>query len=112
MERKKATQGVAFFLRVKKDSRYLFFAGLELPRHPSLAHAGSEANFESDDVEYRLGAMTHEIDDYSAAMTGAGFEIRETHVIDGSEELGRAIPAAAKYVGAPLLVVFTGRRAA
>ncbi len=78
---------------------------------PEMAAAGIEANFTAAGVEYRLGAERHTARDYVRAIEAAGFEIaaREAHA--GDEALTRETPSARKYVGRPLLLVITARRA-
>jgi SAM-dependent methyltransferase len=78
--------------------------------HPRMAEAGSEANFEDEGVEYRLGAERHGIDDYIAAMRAAGLEAGEPREWAGDEALALAIPKARRYVGFPLLLVLVGRK--
>jgi len=79
--------------------------------HPELAASGIEANFESDDIEYRLGAEQHSVDDYLNHMDDAGFtELRwSEHSI--SEDFLEKLPSAAKYRGRPMLLVIEGSRA-
>lgn len=80
--------------------------------YPELAHAGLEANFEEGGREIRLGAARHTVEDYLGGIAEAGFRgvrVRE-HV--GDEELARAVPGAAKYLGRPLLLLIEAVRPA
>jgi SAM-dependent methyltransferase len=72
--------------------------------HPACAAAGIEANFERGDVEYRLGAIRHSVDDYLNALCDAGFQGVQLQEFTGDEALASAVPAARKYVGQPLLL--------
>lgn len=78
--------------------------------HPDLAHAGVEANFELDGVEYRLGAEGHTTADYLDSMRGAGFEEVRCRTLNGDAELASAVPAAAKYLHRPMLLLIEARR--
>lgn len=77
---------------------------------PEMAAAGIEANFESEGVEYRLGAERHTRDDYLRALEHAGFGIALCKAFDGDEALAREAPSARKYVGRPLLLVIEAGR--
>ncbi len=78
--------------------------------HPDLAAAGIEANFELDDVEYRLGAEEHTVDDFLNALSLNGFRIKSLREFVGDEELVRQIGWAKKYLGRPLLVLIEAGR--
>jgi SAM-dependent methyltransferase len=78
--------------------------------HPELAAAGSEANFQRHGVEYRLGAHRHSIGDYLNAIEDAGFPRATPHELAPDEELARAVPAAQRYLGRPLLLAIETRR--
>jgi ubiquinone/menaquinone biosynthesis C-methylase UbiE len=73
--------------------------------HPSMAEAGKEANFQHDGTEYRLGAVRHTLPDYVTAFEQAGFGTITVDEYVGDEELAQVEPAAARFVGFPLLVV-------
>jgi hypothetical protein len=45
--------------------------------HPWMAAAGKEAHFVRDGQEYGLGAEPHTVDDFVAAVEGAGFTLEE-----------------------------------
>jgi SAM-dependent methyltransferase len=77
--------------------------------HPAMAEAGKEANFQRDGTEYRLGAVRHTLADYVSAFEQAGFSGIDVEEYVGDEELARVEPAAARFVGFPLLIVITGR---
>jgi len=79
--------------------------------HPAMAQAGLEANFERDGVEYRLGANRHAVDDYLTAMEDAGFRRLRAHEFAGDEALAHEVPAAARYLGQPLLLAVEALRA-
>jgi SAM-dependent methyltransferase len=74
--------------------------------HPAMALAGKEARFVEGDIEYRLGAHMHVLDDYHEALKEAGFSVDTVAELSGPPELADALPSKAKYVGFPLLVVF------
>ena len=77
--------------------------------HPEPARAGVEANFEQDGTEYRLGAEPHTTEDYLERIWEAGFrELRwREHDVDPS--LTTEVPAAARYLGRPLLLLVEAR---
>lgn len=79
--------------------------------HPTMAAAGIEANFTHNGVEYRLGAHLHTTDCYLAAVLEAGFVEVGIHEFVGDEALAAAVPRARAYLGAPVLLVLTARRA-
>jgi SAM-dependent methyltransferase len=74
--------------------------------HPAMSAAGKEAHFERDGVEYRLGAVHHELADYRAAFEAAGFEGIDVSEHAGDEALVARNPDWARYRGFPMLVVF------
>lgn len=80
--------------------------------HPHLALAGIEANFEQGGTEYRLGAQPYTVDDYLNGIADAGFERLECREYLGDESLVADVPAAAKYLGKPLLLLIRAERAA
>ena len=73
--------------------------------HPAMAAAGKEARYITGSVEYRLGAVKHVTDDYTGALERAGFRTVAIEEIDGNESLAEALPAQAKYVGFPMLLI-------
>lgn len=73
--------------------------------HPAMAAAGKEARYITGSVEYRLGAVKHVTDDYTNALERAGFRTVSIEEIDGNEALAEAMPAQAKYVGFPMLLI-------
>jgi len=78
--------------------------------HPWLAEAGKEANFTLGDREYRLGAETHTIADYTEAMQAVGFSQINTTIYNVDQALIEEVPAAEKYLDRPLLVVIESHR--
>ena len=72
--------------------------------HPEMAAAGIEANFESDGVEYRLGARRYTVGDYLTAIADAGFGRVRAYEFRGDDALVAEVPAATKYLGRPLLL--------
>lgn len=78
--------------------------------HPEMSAAGIEANFERSGVEYRLGAVHYSVQEHIDVLGEAGFEEIAVREYDGDEELAASIPAAAKYLGFPVLLVLTARR--
>jgi SAM-dependent methyltransferase len=79
--------------------------------HPELARSGIEANFERDGTEYRLGAEQHTVADYLGHIWDAGFRQLEWREYRGDEQLVEAVPAAARYLGRPLLLLARAERA-
>lgn len=88
------------FAVLKRGGRFVFSAF-----HPEIAHAGVEANFEQDGVEYRLGAEPYSVGDYLNRMDDAGFcNLRASdYVVD--DAIVSAIPWAVKYRGRALLLI-------
>jgi SAM-dependent methyltransferase len=80
--------------------------------HPELARAGVEANFESDGVEYRLGAAPYSIDEYLTRIMQAGFRIELSRDCHADAALVEALPAARKFLGRPLIFLVHARRSA
>ena len=78
--------------------------------HPELAATGVEANFELDGIEYRLGAELHTVSDFMTAVDAAGFGTVQSSEHRGDAALVAQVPAAAKYLGRPLLLVITALR--
>lgn len=76
--------------------------------HPAMAESGKEANFLREGTEYRLGAVRHTLADYVAAFEQAGFSRLRVAEFAGDAELVRVEPAAARFVGFPLLVILAG----
>ena len=78
--------------------------------HPEMSAAGIEANFEKGGVEYRLGAFHYTVQEHVDIFQRAGFAGIVVREFSGDEELVRSVPAAAKYLGFPVLLVLTGRK--
>ncbi|MGH7449783.1 MAG: class I SAM-dependent methyltransferase [bacterium] len=78
--------------------------------HPEMAAAGIEANFQEVDVEFRLGAYRHTVNDYWQAMQSAGFTDVRQHEWRGDEQLVSAVPQAQKYLNFPILLILQGRK--
>ena len=95
------------FAALRRGGRLVFSAF-----HPLMAQAGVEANFERDGVEYRLGAERHTTDDYLGHIADAGFVRLDCREYRGDHELARAVPGSAKYLGRPLLLLFSAERPA
>ncbi len=95
------------FAALRRGGRLVFSAF-----HPALAQAGIEANFERDGIEYRLGAERHTVDDYVGRIGDAGFTRVTCREYRADAELVRSVPAAAKYLGQPLLVLVRAERPA
>ncbi|HXZ86052.1 MAG TPA: class I SAM-dependent methyltransferase, partial [Myxococcota bacterium] len=92
---------------LRRGGRFVFSAF-----HPELARAGIEANFSEDGTEYRLGAEPYGADDYLNAIDEAGFARIERADYLGDEALVAEVPAAAKYLGRPLLLLIRAERTA
>ena len=77
--------------------------------HPGQVQAGVEANFTRNDVEYRLGAEPHGVEDFKRDMQAAGFcEIQQQDVL-GDAVMVQALPRSQKYLGRPCLVILQAR---
>lgn len=74
--------------------------------HPAMAAAGKEANFQKGETEYRLGATLHATADYAEAIERARFVDVTVREFLGDEALARQVPAARKFVGFPMLLVY------
>jgi SAM-dependent methyltransferase len=80
--------------------------------HPELARSGTEANFEQNGTEYRLGAEPYTVSDYLNHISDAGFQAlvwRDYHVDDS---LVQEVPRAGKYLNRPLLLLVCAERPA
>ena len=80
--------------------------------HPAMAAAGIEAHFQRGEVEYRLGAVRHSVEDYAAAFERAGFARVAMREFRGDERLAEQIPRAEKFIGFPMLLVFQALKGA
>lgn len=74
--------------------------------HPAMSAAGKEAHFLRDGVEYRLGAIHHELADYRAAFEIAGFAEIDTSEHIGDDALVACNSDWERYRGFPMLVAF------
>lgn len=79
--------------------------------HPAMAAAGAEANFRDAGIEYHLGALRHAVDDYLNAVVDAGFDAIAYREYRGDQRLADELPSAAKYVGAPVLLLIAATTA-
>ncbi len=70
-----------------------------------MAAAGIEANFQPGEVEIRLGAYRHTIEDYLQSLQAAGFADLHQHEFCGDASLSAAILMTQKYEGFPLLLI-------
>jgi SAM-dependent methyltransferase len=95
------------FQRVLKPGGRLVFSVY----HPEMAAAGIQANFEKEGVEYRLGAIHYTVGEHIDLFQSARFVEVAVREFTGDGELARSVPSAAKYIGFPLLLVLTARRA-
>jgi SAM-dependent methyltransferase len=93
------------FAALRRGGRLVFSAF-----HPELALSGIEANFESGETEYRLGAERHTVEDYLNQISDAGFRRLEWHEYTGDHSLLEEVPWATKYIGRPLLLLVRGER--
>jgi SAM-dependent methyltransferase len=90
---------------LKPGGRYVFSV-----YHPELAAAGKEANFQRDDVEYRLGAVRYTVDDYLNLLDDAGFSHLARHEFNGDDELIKTVPVAEKLMNVPVLLAVEARK--
>jgi SAM-dependent methyltransferase len=74
--------------------------------HPAMSAAGKEAHFRRDGIEYRLGAVHHELEEYRAAFEGAGFTGIALSEHPGDDALVAANAGWERYLRFPMLVVF------
>jgi SAM-dependent methyltransferase len=94
------------FYRVLKHGGRLVFSVY----HPEMSAAGIEANFEREGVEYRLGAVHYSVPEHLRLLEEAGFAGIQVNEFSGDGELVASVPAAAKYLGYPVLLVVTARK--
>ena len=94
-----------FFRVLKTKGRVVFSV-----YHPVMSAAGIEANFERSGVEYRLGAVHYSVEEHIRMLKKAGFDDVHSHEFFGDEELVRSLPAAAKYLNSPVLLVLVGTK--
>lgn len=78
--------------------------------HPDPARAGVEANFSQDGTEYRLGAEPYTADEYLERIAGAGFTAIRSRDFVVDRYLVDEIPAVAKHLGVPLLMLVQAAR--
>ncbi len=95
------------FTALRRGGRMVFSAF-----HPEPALGGVEANFERDGTEYRLDAERYTVDDYLSRIDDAGFRRVEVREYAPDASLVDEIPAAAKHLGRPLLLLVRAERAA
>jgi SAM-dependent methyltransferase len=93
------------FAALRRGGRMVFSAF-----HPELACAGVEANFQREGVEYRLGAERYTVADYLEHISDAGFRRLRWEELRGDAQLVEQVPAAAKYLGRPLLLLVRAER--
>jgi SAM-dependent methyltransferase len=94
------------FYRILKPGGRLVFSVY----HPEMSAAGIEANFERGGIEYRLGAIHHSVAEHLRLLQEARFEGIQVHEFSGDEELVESVPAAAKYLSFPMLLVVTAEK--
>lgn len=80
--------------------------------HPEMSAAGIEANFQRDGVEYRLGAVHYSVAEHVDLLREAGFAEIQIHEFRGDKELAEAVPAGAKYLGFPVLLILSAKKPA
>jgi ubiquinone/menaquinone biosynthesis C-methylase UbiE len=75
--------------------------------HQALRLRGNQANFDDpvDGTRVAVDGCAHPVSSYVMAALDAGFSIERVEEHAGTEELARACPRAAKYVGWPMLFV-------
>jgi SAM-dependent methyltransferase len=78
--------------------------------HPEMAFAGKEANFQRENVEYRLGAVRHTVADYLNLLDDRGFVEITSKEFAGDEQLAKAVPAWSRYMGFPVLLAIEARK--
>jgi SAM-dependent methyltransferase len=78
--------------------------------HPEMSAAGIEANFEQAGVEYRLGAIHYSFADHLQLLEEAGFDGIYAQEFNGDKDLINSVPAAAKYLDTPILLVMAAHK--
>jgi SAM-dependent methyltransferase len=78
--------------------------------HPEMAAAGKEANFQKENVEYRLGARRHTVADYLNLLDDAGFKNLCYKEFPGDKELAEVVPAWSSYLDFPVLLAIEARK--
>jgi len=78
--------------------------------HPEMSAAGIEANFEQAGVEYRLGAIHYSLAAHMQLLEEAGFGGIFAQEFNGDRDLIESIPAAEKYLDAPILLVLAAHK--
>lgn len=78
--------------------------------HPEMAFAGKEANFQKDDVEYRLGAVRHAVADYLNLLDDTGFINISSKEFSGDEQLAQTVPAWSRYLDFPVLLTIEAQK--
>lgn len=91
------------FYRVLKRRGRLVFSVY----HPVMSAAGIEANFERSGIEYRLGAVHYSLDEHVRLLEDEGFAEIHANEFYGDDELISSVPAAAKYLDSPVLLVLS-----
>jgi SAM-dependent methyltransferase len=94
------------FYRILKPGGRLVFSVY----HPEMSAAGIEANFEREGVEYRLGAIHYSVAEHLRLLEEARFKGIQVYEFSGDEKLVESVPAAAKYLGFPILLVVTAEK--
>jgi len=77
--------------------------------HPGQVEAGVEANFTRNEVEYRLGAEPHSLEDFRRDLQAAGFQSISEQEIVGDATMVQELPRSRKYLGKPCLVILQAR---
>jgi SAM-dependent methyltransferase len=78
--------------------------------HPEMAFAGKEANFQREEIEYRLGAVRHTVADYLNLLDDTGFVEISSKELSGDEQLAKAVPAWSRYMDFPVLLAIAARK--
>jgi len=94
------------FYRILKPGGRLVFSVY----HPEMSAAGIEANFEREGIEYRLGAIHYSVAGHLRLLQEARFKGIQIYEFSGDEKLVESVPAAAKYLGFPILLVVTAEK--
>ncbi|MEM9488408.1 MAG: hypothetical protein AAGC55_04650, partial [Myxococcota bacterium] len=94
------------FARLLRPGGWLVFTVY----HPFQATVGKEANFTAGNgsVEYRLGAVKHQVSDYVNALLAAGLSLRVFREFVIDRDLAARLPNGERYLDQPYMLLLRG----